>query len=114
MLNRFFSAVLLAGLAACQSASPPTATPTAAVPSAISMPPVTSAPTPEAARTAVARYLRGQPNAALYVLDSASVLNADAHWQVLVPRTDWARRMPNKAAFEVDKATGKVTTRLVK
>jgi hypothetical protein len=78
------------------------------------MPSATTATTPEAARAAVARYLQGQPNAALYVLDSASVLNADAHWQVLVPRTDWAKRMPNKAAFEVDKATGQVVTRPVK
>lgn len=54
------------------------------------------------------RYLQGQPNAALYVLDSASVVDVDTHWQVLVPRTDWAKRMPNKAAFEVDKPTGAV------
>ncbi|QKG55716.1 hypothetical protein GKZ68_03095 [Hymenobacter sp. BRD128] len=114
MLNRCFSALLLGGLAACQSASLPTTSAPAAVPSAISMPPATSAPTPEAARAAVAQYLQGQPSAALYVLDSASVLNADAHWQVLVPRTDWARRMPHKAAFEVDKATGQVVSRPVK
>jgi hypothetical protein len=56
----------------------------------------------------VGRYLQGQPNAALYVLDSASVVDVDTHWQVLVPRTDWAKRMPNKAAFEVDKPTGTV------
>jgi hypothetical protein len=78
------------------------------------MPSPTTAATPEAARAAVARYLKGQPNAALYVPDSASVIDVDAHWQVLVPRTDWARRMPNKAAFEVDKATGEVVTRPVK
>ena len=108
-------ALLLLALAGCQSASAPTtAAPAVAVPSAISMPPATTAPTPEAARAAVVRYLQGQPNAALYVPDSASVLDADAHWQVLVPRTDWAKRMPNKAAFEVDKATGAVSQRFVK
>ncbi|GAA4496147.1 hypothetical protein GCM10023172_08870 [Hymenobacter ginsengisoli] len=115
MLNRFFPAALLAGLAACQSASAPATTaPAAAQPSEISMPPATSASTPEAARAAVARYLQNQPNAALYVPDSASIIDVDAHWQVLVPRTDWAKRMPNKAAFEVDKATGQVVTRPVK
>lgn len=105
--------VLLLALAGCQSATAPTATnpldpPAEAVPSAISMPSGTPAPTAEAARAAVARYLQGQPKAALYVPDSASIVDVDAHWQVLVPRTDWAQRMPNKAAFEVDKATGAV------
>jgi len=108
-------AILLLALAGCQSATTPTASaPTVATPSAISMPTGTPAPTAEAARAAVARYLQGQPNAALYVPDSASVVDVDAHWQVLVPRTDWVQRMPNKAAFEVDKATGAVTTRPVK
>jgi hypothetical protein len=74
----------------------------------------TSATTPEAARAAVARYIQGKPQASLYVPDSASIINVDTHWQVLVPRTDWAGRMPNKAAFEVEKATGNVTTRAVK
>ena len=112
------STVLLLAVAGCQSATAPAAAPTAgspaAAPSAISMPTGTPAPTAEAARAAVARYLQGQPNAALYVPDSASVVDVDAHWQVLVPRTDWAQRMPNKAAFEVDKATGAVSTRPVK
>ena len=67
-----------------------------------------------AARAAVGRYVQALPNATLYVPDSASVVDVDTHWQVLVPRTDWAQRMPNKAAFEVDKATGTVTTRPVK
>ena len=78
------------------------------------MPAPTPAPTAKAARAAVARYLLGQPNAALYVPDSASVVEVATRWQVLVPRTDWVRRMPNKAAFEVDKATGAVTTLRVK
>ncbi len=78
------------------------------------MPPPANALTAEAARAAVGRYLQGQPNAALYVLDSASVVDADTHWQVLVPRTDWAKRMPNKAAFEVEKTTGAVRIRPVK
>jgi hypothetical protein len=37
-----------------------------------------------------------------------------ATWQVLVPRTVWAQRMPNRARFEVDKATGAVQTAPVK
>ena len=106
-------AILLLALAGCQSATAPTAAsptgaPIEAVPSAISMPNGTPAPTTDAARAAVARYLQGQPKAALYVPDSANIVDVDAHWQVLVPRTDWAQRMPNKAAFEVDKATGTV------
>ncbi|GAB2475895.1 hypothetical protein GCM10011375_22410 [Hymenobacter qilianensis] len=55
-----------------------------------------------------------QPNAALYQLDSARVLEVDDHWQILVPRTDWAGRMPNKAAFDVDKQTGAVSPLAVK
>ena len=118
MLHRFFPVLLLA-LAACQSATAPTtaspASPaTEATPSAISMSTGSPAPTAEAARAAVARYIQGQPNAERYVPDSASIVDVDAHWQVLVPRTDWAKRMPNKAAFEVDKATGAVRTLPVK
>jgi len=118
MSNNLPLAVLLLVLAGCQSATAPTAAgpldPPAAAPSAISMPTGTPAPTAEAARAAVARYLQGQPNATRYLPDSASIVDADAHWQVLVPRTDWVGRMPNKAAFEVDKATGQVITRPVK
>ncbi|MDO7884074.1 hypothetical protein [Hymenobacter cheonanensis] len=119
MPNTLPLAVLLLALAGCQSATAPTTgapatAPTTATPSAISMPAGTPATTPEAARAAVARYLQGQPNAARYVPDSASIVDVDAHWQVLVPRTDWAGRMPNKAAFEVDKATGAVRTLPVK
>ena len=114
--------MLLLALAACQSATAPTtaspaspASPaTEATPSTISMPTGTPAPTTEAARAAVARYIQSQPNAERYVPDSASIVDVDTHWQVLVPRTDWAKRMPNKAAFEVDKATGAVRTLPVK
>jgi hypothetical protein len=62
----------------------------------------------------VGRYLQSQPNAALYVLDSARVNDNETSWQVLVPRTDWAQRMPNRARFEVEKATGVVRTAPVK
>ena len=74
----------------------------------------TPATTEAAARAAVARYIQAQPNAALYVPDSARVMDVDTHWQVLVPRTDWAQRMPNRARFEVDKQTGQVSTQPVK
>lgn len=115
MLKTLFSAALLGALASCQSASAPT-TAAPATPEAAATTPATpaTAATAEAARAAVGRYLQGQPTAALYVLDSASVVDVDTHWQVLVPRTDWAKRMPNKAAFEVEKATGAVSTRPVK
>lgn len=74
----------------------------------------TGAPTEAAARAAIALHLQQQSNKALYQLDSARVTDVDTHWQVMVPRTDWANRMPNAAAFEVDKQTGKVTTLMVK
>jgi hypothetical protein len=74
----------------------------------------TPAATEAAARSAVAHYIQAQPNAALYVPDSARVVDVDTHWQVLVPRTDWTQRMPNRARFEVDKQTGQVSTQPVK
>ncbi len=74
----------------------------------------TGAATEAAARSAVAAYVRQQPNAALFQLDSARFMNLDTLWQVMVPRTDWAKRMPNAAAFEVSKKTGRVTTLMVK
>ena len=116
MFKPLLPAVLLLALAGCQSATAPTAAVDAAAPAAPATPApaATGAPTAAAARAAVARYVQTLPNAALYVPDSARVVDADARWQVLVPRTDWARRMPNRAAFEVDKATGAVTTRPVK
>jgi hypothetical protein len=112
MFKTLLSAALLLALASCQPATTPTTPEAAATPAA--GPATASAPTAEAARAAVGRYLQAQPNAALYVLDSASVVDVDTHWQVLVPRTDWAKRMPNKAAFEVEKSTGTVSTRPVK
>lgn len=99
---------LAAGLAGCQS-PPATTTPAASAP----VPPV-GAPTEAAARAAVAHYIQALPNASLYVPDSARAVEVDDHWQLLVPRIDWARRMPNRAAFEVDKASGTVTARPVK
>ena len=100
-------------LGSCQQA--PSTTPESAPPTAAATPATASGATTEAAaRSAVGRYVQGQPNAALYQVDSASVVDVDTHWQVLVPRTDWAGRMPNKAAFEVDKTTGQVSTRAVK
>jgi hypothetical protein len=116
MSKTLLSAALLVVLASCQSATAPT-TAAPASPEATATTPAmatTAAPTAEAARAAVGRYLQAQPNASLYVLDSANVIDVDTHWQVLVPRTDWARRMPNKAAFEVEKGTGAVSTRPVK
>jgi hypothetical protein len=110
----------LLALAACQQPAQEAATETAATEN-----PTTEAATPAAApssavtdqagaRAAVARYLQGQPDARLYVVDSARVVDVDTHWQVLVPRTDWAQRMPNRARFEVDKVNGMVQSLPVK
>ncbi|MCB2408610.1 hypothetical protein [Hymenobacter lucidus] len=74
----------------------------------------TGAATEAEARAAVGRHVQTLPNAALFVLDSARAMDVEDHWQVLVPRSDWANRMPNKAAFEVDKKTGAVRTLMVK
>ncbi|MDJ0365575.1 hypothetical protein QMK33_10445 [Hymenobacter sp. H14-R3] len=120
MSKLLLPAVLLLALAGCQSATAPaTATDAtlaeATAPAAATDPAATpGAATAEAARAAVGRFVQALPNAARYVPDSASVADVGTHWQVLVPRTDWAQRMPSKAAFEVDKATGAVTTRPVK
>jgi hypothetical protein len=91
--------MLLGSAVSCQQQSTPTE-PTAAMQSASSA---------AEARAAVVRYLKDQPNAALYQTDSARVVDVETKWQVLVPRTDWAKRMPNAAAFEVDKQTGAVS-----
>lgn len=99
----------LAGLNSCEPAQPVASTP--------SQQPVnaTAAASTEArARAAVARFVEQQPNATLYQLDSARALEVNDHWQILVPRTDWAGRMPNKAAFDVDKQTGVVSPLAVK
>ena len=79
-----------------------------------STPASTAAPTEAAARTAVAHHLQTLPNAALYVPDSARVNDNNLSWQVLVPRTDWAGRMPSRARFEVNKQTGQVSSQPVK
>ncbi|WP_188555826.1 hypothetical protein [Hymenobacter glacieicola] len=100
----------LVGLSSCQPAQP--ATTTSAQPSVTAATP--GAPTEATARAAVARYVQQQPSAALYQVDSARALEVENHWQVLVPRADWAGRMPDKAAFEVDKQTGTVTPLAVK
>ena len=99
-------------LASCQQTPPTTSAPATAPTAAPPAP--TGAATEAAARTTVGRYLQDQPNATLYVLDSARVNDNGATWQVLVPRTDWAQRMPNRARFEVDKATGTVQTGPIK
>jgi hypothetical protein len=116
MIIRFALLSLAATLASCQQTPTTTNTPaaasTAATDSTSAMTP--TAPTEAAARAAVASYIRALPNAALYVADSARAVDVGDHWQLLVPRTDWAGRMPNRAAFEVDKASGTVTTRPVK
>jgi hypothetical protein len=100
------AAVLLAGCQQSPSTSAASA-PAATLPAA-------TLQTAADARAAVGRYLQSQPNAALYVLDSARVNDNEATWQVLVPRTDWAKRMPNSARFEVEKTTGAVRTGTVK
>ncbi|TGE17550.1 hypothetical protein [Hymenobacter elongatus] len=99
----------ISGLTSCQ----PTPATDRPVPPAVTTSAM-AAPTEAAARDAVHRYVQAQPNAALFVPDSAQVLRVDTHWQVLVPRTDWADRMPNKAAFEVDRQTGVVRALPVK
>ena len=111
------SALALGLLASCQSSAPASASAPAAADSTAAAPAATSAPgalDQAAARVAVARHIQTLPNAALYVPDSARVNDNEATWQVLVPRTDWANRMPNRARFEVDKHTGQVSSAPVK
>lgn len=71
-------------------------------------PPTSSAATEGQARAVLARYIGQQPQAARYQVDSARLVEVDAVWQAMVPRTDWKGRMPNAAAFEIDKLTGQV------
>lgn len=71
-------------------------------------PPAASATTEGEARAVLARYLGQQPQSDRYQVDSARLVEVDAVWQALVPRTDWKGRMPNAAAFEIDKLTGQV------
>ncbi|MGI4863678.1 MAG: hypothetical protein ACRYFZ_07110 [Janthinobacterium lividum] len=121
MLKLLFPLAALAAsmLAGCQSASAPaTETPVAAASAPATTTNAPDAPTPvvteAAARAAVARHIQSLPNAALFVPDSARVNDNEATWQVLVPRTDWVGRMPNRARFEVDKQTGQVSGAPVK
>ena len=99
----------LLGLAACQSGKT-----TQQAPNPQAVPPAGRVASAAGARAAVTYYLSQQPNRQFYVADSARVVEAGSHYQVLVPRTDWVGRQPHRAAFEVDKATGTVTTRPVK
>ena len=115
MRKFFFFLLASAGssLAGCQNTTPTTSEPLATTISAAPVP--TATPLTEAdARAAVARHLQTLPNAKLYVPDSARVNDNGPTWQVLVPRRDWAKRMPNSARFEVNKTTGEVTTAAVK
>jgi hypothetical protein len=105
--------LIISGISSCQ-ASQSTAPATSQSREAVTTPLPRGAATAAAARAALAAYLQQQPNAAVYLLDSARVTEVDTSWQVLVPRTDWATRMPNAAAFEVDKKTGTVTVLRVK
>ncbi|KUG07283.1 hypothetical protein ASU33_13030 [Solirubrum puertoriconensis] len=92
-------------LGSCQTNPNTRATPV--VPSAA--PPTAGAATEGEASAALRTFLQAQQNAELFVVDSAELVNVnDNTWQVLVPRTDWADRMPNRAAFEIDKSTGEV------
>jgi hypothetical protein len=107
-----------AALASCHASTPTLAdaptlgnTPGMPAPTAAAAP---GAPTEAAARAAVAHYIQPLREAALYALDSARVNDNGPTWQVLVPRTDWAGRMPNRARFEVDKQTGQVSGQPVK
>lgn len=122
-MTKFLLPLLALGagvLASCQpTPNAATSTPPPAEATPAATPPAeaaaTTAVTTEAgARAAVARHIQALPNAALYVPDSARVNDNAASWQVLVPRTDWAGRMPNRARFEVDKQTGQVSSQPVK
>lgn len=117
-MTKFLFAVLALAAGSLASCQPTPATTTPATPTADATPgaPPTPAPAPTeaAARAAVARYILALPNAARYVPDSARVNDNNRSWQVLVPRTDWAGRMPNRARFEVDKQTGQVSSQPVK
>lgn len=93
-------------LGSCQQ-TPATEQPTATEPNTPA-PPTTSAATEGQARAVLARYIGQQPQADRYLVDSARLVEVDAVWQAMVPRTDWKDRMPNAAAFEIDKLTGQV------
>ena len=115
MTTKLFSLLALGAgvLASCQP-TPNTTTSTTPPAEATPAPTATAAPDEASARAAVARHIQTLPNATLYVPDSARVNDNEATWQVLVPRTDWAGRMPNRARFEVDKQSGQVSSQPVK
>ncbi|TGE23331.1 hypothetical protein [Hymenobacter metallicola] len=73
--------------------------------------PVTTA---EAALYAVSYYQMEMTEGGQYEFDSARVQEAAAHWQVVLPSLPGDGRVPNKAVFQVDKATGDVQVRFVK
>jgi hypothetical protein len=118
-MNHFLTALLLsaaATLASCQQ-TPPAQQPAQApaeTPASATTPPPAAGKTEAEACAIVAAHVNTLPNPELYISDSARVNDNDATWQVLVPRRDWARRMPNSARFEVDKATGAVNSAPVK
>lgn len=97
----------LGSLGSCQSRQP-----ASVQPAVTAVPP--GAATVAAARNALNLHLHQQTNAAVFQLDSARFNDEQTHWQVLVPRTDWAGRMPNEAAFKVDKQTAQVTVLMVR
>ncbi len=116
------TALALGLLAGCRSSTPTLANAPADAPvlgdtpgmPAPDAPAAPGAPTEAAARQAVAHHIQTLPNAALFVPDSARVNDNGTTWQVLVPRTDWQGRLPNRARFEVDKQTGQVSGAPVK
>jgi len=103
MKNSLFFLLLSSAslLGSCQQST--SATEKSAAPSAEPARAVNDA---QAARNAVARFLKDQPESRLYILDSANVVDVDVYYQVLVPRTDWTGQIPDRARFQVDKATG--------
>ena len=111
LVNAFLVLISLVGATSCQSVHPVASTQPNQIEAAT---PPTDALTEARARASLARYLQQQPNAAVYQLASATFTDVDTKWQILVPRTDWAKLMPNAAAFEVDKKTAAVTVLRVK
>ncbi|RTQ47182.1 hypothetical protein EJV47_20010 [Hymenobacter gummosus] len=106
MKYTLFALTLTAGLGSCQQAPRLVNSNTVAAQAGTAAGPV--AESEADARNALRRYISAQPNASLFVVDSAAFVEVNAQWQALVPRTDWQGRMPNRAAFEVDKLTGEV------
>lgn len=101
-------------LASCQPSPPAETTAQAPVQAPMEAAQPAAPKTEAEARTLTAAHIQTLPNAALYVADSARVNDNGETWQVLVPRRDWAKRMPNSARFEVNKTTGEVNSGAVK